>query len=142
MISYLNQEDREQTLLLTLGIGIAEELIKKDKFKVARKHLKTGRYFLYRAWRDISGNLEKSDFKKLIRLQENHKVILQAKTHPTKDQAIVNLEDLYDLAEAAMGNACVGCQKHDWKTCSLRDKLEAINIPAAQEMISDCEYRQ
>lgn len=142
MIPYLKQEDREQILLVALGIGIADEMIKKEKFKVARSHLKTGRYFLNRAWKDISSNLEKDDFKKLVRLQQDHKVIIKAKTNPEKDEAIVNLEALFDLAGIAMGNTCTDCQINEWKMCNIREKLSRCNIPAAQERISDCEYRQ
>lgn len=142
MIPYLKQDDREQILLMSLGIGIAEEMIKKEKFKVARKHLKTGRYFLHRAWKDISTNLEKDDFKRLVRLQQDHKVILKAKANPAKDEVVVNLEALFDLAGIAMGNTCADCNKNDWKSCIIREKLNQCNIPAAQERVSDCEYRQ
>lgn len=142
MITHLNQEQREQLLLLTMLIPMTDELVKHEKFTVARKFLRTGRTFLHKGWGEIRGQLDQKEFLKLIRLQEQSKLVLKAKTNPEKDQVIVNMEDLYDLASAAIGKECSGCVKHDWRTCKLRELMSNLTIPETQERSSDCQYRQ
>ena len=142
MIPYLNRDQREQLLILTMLIPLVDELLKHDKFKPAQKYIKTGRTYLHKGWGEIRDRIDQKEFLKLIRLSEQSKLVLQAKTNPAKDEVIVNMEDLYDLGAAAIGNECTGCVKHDWRTCKSRELLSRLSIPGAQELTSDCEYRQ
>jgi hypothetical protein len=141
-IPYLNRDQQEQLLLLTLNIVTLEELAKQDKFRFAAGDLRRARAFAQRAYDAIKDRLDPHDLQKIAKVAEQSKLVIRAKTQPTKDQAVIDVTLLQDLTAYAIGNHCRGCERHDWKKCYLRALLMDTWCPPAQETKTDCQYRQ
>lgn len=141
-IPYLNRDQQEQLLLLTLNIVTFEELAGHDKFKFAKGDLLRARSFGKRAYDAIKKRLDQKDLKKVDKLAGQSKLVIKSKAAPEKDQAIIDVTLLQDLTAYAIGNNCRGCERHDWKKCYLRALLMDTWCPPAQETKTDCQYRQ
>lgn len=141
-IPYLNRDQQEQMLLLTLNMVTLEELAKQEKFKFAAGDLRRARSFAQRAYDAIKTQLDPHDLDKVNKIAVESKLLIRARTHPAESQGIIDVPLLHDLTMYAIGSNCRGCTKHDWKKCHLRSILMDTYCPPAQETKTDCQYRQ
>lgn len=141
-IPYLNREQQEQMLLLTLNMVTLEELAKQEKFKFAAGDLRRARSFAQRAYEAIKEQLDPHDLNKVNKIAVESKLLIRTRTQPGESQGIIDVPLLHDLTMYAIGSNCRGCTKHDWKKCHLRAVLMDTYCPPAQETKTDCQYRQ
>lgn len=141
-IPYLNREQQEQMLLLTLNIVTLEEMAKQEKFKFAAADLRRAKSFAQRAYKAIEAELDENDLQKVSRIAAQSKLLIRTRTQPGESQTIIDVPLLQDLSTYAIGNTCRGCERKDWKKCYLRAVLMDTWCPPAQETKTDCQYRQ
>ena len=141
-MAYLNRDQQEQVILMTVGMGVMELLADQEKFKAAKGDLKRAVGFANRALNQIRETVEPDSFNKLRSLADSTKLIIKPKTSPDESEIKVKMDSLHDLQMMAMGNQCRGCVRKDFHKCALRELLMETNCPPAQETRTDCQYRQ
>lgn len=141
-MSYLNQEQQNQIILMGIGIGVMELLADQAKFKAARGNLRRARSFARRALDELGENVDKKSFLKVRKLTNESKVLLKPLTSPEEGEIKIEIPKLLDLQMLAIGNTCSGCTRQDYKKCPTRDLLMDTHCPPAQETKTDCQYRQ
>lgn len=139
---YLNRRQIEALGIVSLTTGALNDLAKEAKFKAAAADIKRGKTFLLKGFETIYHSLDEADKKQVNKIPDRYKVVLLHRSSPQKDEAIVKVETLSTLAEFAIGNTCVGCERKDWRQCRLRDCLMDSGTPKANELKNDCQYRQ
>lgn len=141
-MSYLNQDQQNQIILMGIGIGVMELLAGQAKFKAARGNLLRARSFAKKALDDIRGTVDEKSFHKVRSLTNESKVLLKPLTSPEEGEVKIKIPQLLDLHMLALGNTCRGCERKDYKRCGTRDLLMDTHCPPAQETEKDCQYRQ
>ncbi|GAB7387390.1 hypothetical protein BSNK01_12260 [Bacillaceae bacterium] len=145
---YLNRQNCENTVILLSLLVSIDDFLNQPKAKEmfgsqGLGDLKRSRAFLDKAMRAMSERLDQKEALRIHNFVRHHKVMVKADTEPEeKPETRVSVNALYDMAELAMGNSCVGCTKQDFRECKVFDALQRCNIPAAQEVTEDCPYRQ
>lgn len=141
-MTYLNRDQQEQIILMTVGMGVMEILAEQDKFRSARADLLRARSFGKRALDNLREVVEPDSFTRVRSLADSTKLVIRPKTSPEESEINIKMSRLHDLHAAAIGNHCRGCDKKDFKKCPTRELLMDTHCPPAQETKTDCQYRQ
>lgn len=140
---YTNNRQREIIALLSLPIAYVGDAEQDELFKPALKEIRTARTNLQKAMLKVGEQLQPEEAAKFNRIDSRFKVKLVPISDRSPNQMVVNIQDVFDLAEFAVGQNCFGCQKHDWKKCKLRQVLmSSVEIPAANDTRGECPYKQ
>lgn len=141
-MSYLNRDQQEQIILMTVEMGVMEILAEQHKFQAARGDLLRARSFGKRALDGIRSAVDPEALYKVRSLADSTKLIIRPKTNPDESEINIKMSRLNDLQMLAIGNTCSGCTRQDYKKCQTRDLLMDTHCPPAQETKTDCQYRQ
>lgn len=147
MKKYLNREDREHHLgMLVLWDYVGSWVEKTNCLtKEEKKKLRTAMTNILHASDSIVARLDESYAQKLLRDIKNNELHLIDKVSrgraKEKDAVNIFIDDLYDLANYALGD-CMGCGGKDFKECERYKLFFKLNIPVAQEDTDDCPYTQ
>lgn len=141
-IPYLNRRQSENLAFLTMSLQRAEALIQEPVFGPEHADLKRGRTYLRKAYDQIMSRCQEEDRKKYSNTHKNFYLKVVPNSTASPNEMIIRTEYVAQLAEAAIGQQCVGCEKHDWKQCPLRPVLMNVGVPAANDDLKDCQYKQ
>lgn len=149
MKTYLNQDDRKTVLMLVGFLNVFEEAESKKHFpelfgKDRWSDLKRAKAFLRKALDGLADRIGYDQAKKIVNMSRTHDLALVGKAAPKDESTFVLTEDqLFDIAEFAIGHNCTSCTKQDYKSCRLFQVLDEVDIPPAEtKTTNDCPYRQ
>ncbi|GEA17762.1 DUF5651 domain-containing protein [Moorella sp. E306M] len=136
MKNYLNRAQRELFIMLA---GTAEWLecqANEMRDKEHRKWLKTAKSFVWKVTDALAKEIPPEAWQRILKQAGQCDVVLAPKGVAKSS----NLEDVYLLADFAIGGWCRQCRDKA-EGCELRDVLLRLKVPGMNEE-GDCEYRQ
>jgi hypothetical protein len=148
--NYLSQHLREEMVKIMVSLS-SVEVFKQDEARYSELFtpkawgwMKQGTTLMLKSFSDGLGpNIGEYESAKIRELAKKFKIIMMRKTETLpKDTTSVPTGQLYDLAEKAMGNTCVGCTIVEFKGCELYQTLDGIDMPVACNEAGKCPFLQ
>lgn len=148
---YISQHLREDIVKILVSAAVIEEfkLQNEDEYRKlfgaqAWGWLKQANTLIIKAFaKGLTPTIGLEEAHKIKELSLKRRMVLLRKSEPQPvDFSSVPTRKLYDLAEMAIANRCVGCTITAHKTCELFLALDAVDMPRACYDKGVCPYVQ
>jgi hypothetical protein len=146
---YTTRQFREDVVGILLSSALIEKLKEheernKELFGPGWKYLKQAGTLIVKSMHaGLSLVIGQEESAKIHEIVRKHQIIMLRKGAPTpKDFVPIESDKLFNLAEHAIANKCVGCTIEKHKECSLFQALDQIDMPPACYEKGKCPYLQ
>jgi hypothetical protein len=146
---YISAKLREHVVsLVALGavVGILkeDEARNKELFGEGWRYIKQAGTLVVKGFQvGLRPNIGDEEAKKIHEVVKKSRVVVMRKSIPMPvEYTQVKTDNIFELAELAMGEKCQGCTIEKYRECSLYKILDGVELPRACFEKNKCPYSQ